>query len=211
MYQATEGIILSRKSFGEADRLLTIYTKDYGKITCIGKGVKRPKSRKSGHVEIASWCKIFVAKGKSLDILTEVELKKSFGHDNLSTAKANKIYHILELVDCLTPHNQKNAQVFYLLLSFLKKIGMDENFNLLSSAFKLKLLSTLGFFSSGNLKHSNAKVLLEKFENNNFEDLKENLNINDQGYLKLLAFLDSIIEDVTEHKLKTNKFLNASI
>lgn len=211
MYQATEGIVLSHKSFAEADRLLTIYTKDFGKITCIAKGVKRPKSRKSGHVEIASWCKIFTARGKNLDILTEVELKKSFGHENFSTAKANKIYHILELVDCLTPHNQKNADVFNLLLSFLKKIDMGEDFNLISSAFKLKLLSALGFFSAGSLQYSNAKDLLTMFETDNFESLKENLTINDENYLKLLAFLDSIIEDVAERKLKTNKFLNAAI
>ncbi len=210
MYQATEGIVLSHKNFGEADRLLTIYTKDFGKINCIAKGVKRPKSRKSGHVEIASWCKIFTARGKSLDILTEVELKKSFGHEDFSTTKANKIYHILELVDCLTPHNQKNTQVFDLLLSFLKKIDSGENFNLISSAFKLKLLAALGFFSADNLKYSSAKNLLTKFETDDFDSLKS-LKIDDENYLKLLAFLDSIIEDTAERKLKTNKFLNAAI
>ncbi|MEK7581085.1 MAG: DNA repair protein RecO [Patescibacteria group bacterium] len=208
MNQKAEGIILSRRNLGEADRILTIYTKEFGKISCIAKGVRKPTSRKSGHVELGSWCKIYVAHGKSLDILTEVELKKSFGHDDSTQEKTNRIYHMLELVNCLTAQNQKNSQVFFLLIEYLKKLAQGESFNLISTVFKLKLLSALGFFSSVNLKHTQSKLLLEKFESDKFEDLK-NININEENYLKLLAFLDSIIENVTERKLYTNKFIIA--
>lgn len=199
------------KNLGEADRLLTIYTKDFGKISCVAKGARRPLSKKTGHVEIASWCKIYIAKGKNLDILTEVQLLKSFGHDDFSEQRANKIYHILELVDHLTPTNQRNVQVFSLLLSFLKKIAAGEDFNLISATFKLKLLSILGFFATANLADSSARNLLEKFESEDFEELKNSLSLNEESYLKLLSFLDSIIENTTERKLRTNKFLNATI
>ena len=67
MYLRTEGVILKRRNFGEADRILTIYTRDYGKVICLAKGVRRPRSKKAGHLELGSWCKIFAVHGKNLD------------------------------------------------------------------------------------------------------------------------------------------------
>src|SRR3990167_9212024 len=159
MYFRTEGIILARRSFGEADRILTIYTKDYGKISAIGKGVRRPRYKKGGHLELGNWCKLFVAKGKNLDLLTEVETKKAFGIDNFSNMKANKIYHLLELVDALTQNEQKNQKVFFLLLEFLDEISKENNFDLISSVFKVKLLSELGFFSAKTLRGSKSQKI----------------------------------------------------
>jgi len=211
MYQKTEAVILSRKNFQEADRLLTIYTKDFGKISCIAKGVRKPTSRKSGHLENGSWCEVFIAKGKNLDILTEVELKKAFGLDNLKSEKTNEIYHFLELVDSLTPHNQKNIEVFSLLVNFLKKIELSQNFSLVSTVFKLRLLSILGFFSADNLKLSNAKTLLGRLQNEDLNKLQDEIIISENDYLKLSTFLDSIIEGVSERKLKTNRFIHAQL
>lgn len=211
MYLRTEGIILARRNFGEADRILTIYTKDYGKISAIAKGVRRPKSKKGGHVELGSWCKLFVAKGKNLDLLTEVETKKAFGIDNFSNVKANKIYHLLELVDSLTQHEQKNQKVFFLLLQYLAEISKGNNFDLISSVFKVKLLSELGFFSAKSLKGSKSQEFLQSLENENFENLQKKVKLDKENYLKLLAFLDSIIENLIERTLKTNRFLNGTV
>jgi len=208
MYFRTEGVILFRRNFGEADRILTIYTRDHGKVTALAKGVRRPRSRKAGHVELGNWCKIFVARGKNLDLLTEVELKRPFGIADFSEQKANKIYHLLELVDGLTPEKQKNPQVFILLVQFLKKISIGESFNLVSSVFKIKLLSTLGFFSAQNLKSLKAKELFQLMEEADFETIKEKVKLQQSAYLKLLSFLDSIIENLTQTKLKTSRFIS---
>lgn len=207
MYFKTEGVILARKNFGEADRILTIYTKDHGKISAIAKGVRRPRSKKAGHLELGNWCKVFVAKGKNIDLLTEVEVKRAFGIAEFAEKKANKIYHLLEIVDILTPHNQKNLRVFSLLVSFLKKTSKGEDFNLVSSAFKTKLLSTLGFFSSHNLKDSKAKNIFAILENDDFAALQGKINLTESSHLKLLAFLDSMIESIAGQKLKTARFL----
>ena len=226
---------MARRNFGEADRILIIYTKDYGKISAIAKGVRRPRSKKGGHVELGNWCKLFVAKGKNLDLLTEVETNKAFGIDNFSSAKANKIYHLLELVDSLTQHEQKNQKVFFLLLKYLDEISKGNNFDLISSVFKVKLLAELGFFSANSLKESRAKRVLEFLENEDFEKIKEKVNSSKdslgpqsrddrgtrtarltssqrrQSYLKLLTFLDSMIENLIERTLKTNRFVNGTV
>lgn len=206
----SEGIVLSRKSFQDADRLVTFYTRDFGKITVIAKGVKKPASRKAGHLELATYCTFYIAKGKNLDILTEVETKEAFGLENLSSRSTNEVYHLLELTNHLTVPNQKNKEVFDLLVDFLKVIGDEKNKNLTLVAFKIKLLSILGFFSTTNLKDSKSKNLLADFESQDLGQLKEKLG-GDGKYLKLLVFLDSIIERITERKLKTNRFINAQI
>lgn len=211
MYFKTEGIILLQKNLGEADKLLTIYTKDHGKLTCIAKGVRRPVSKKSGHIELGNWCRIFVAKGKNIDLLTEVEVKKAFGVENFTSDKANKIYHLLEIVNNLTPINQKSPRVFFLLISFLKRISQGGNFNLISSMFKIHLLKTLGFLSSSHLESSNIQQLLVELENKDYRKLNQETDFSKADNLKLLSFLDSMIENLTEKKLKTSKFIYAEI
>lgn len=208
MYYRTEGVILKRRNFGEADRILSIFTRDLGKVSVLARGVRRPKSKKAGHVEIGNWCKIFIARGKNLDLLCEVELKNAFGIADFSTIKANKIYHLLEIIDSLCEEKQKNVQVFDLIIKSLKEVVGGRDFNIIAASFKVKLLWRLGFFSTRNLKDSSIKDLLAIFETYDLEYIKSQANLSSKSYLKLLAFLDSIIERITEKKLKTPKFLN---
>ncbi len=207
MYLRTEGVILKRRNFGEADRILTIFTRDFGKVVCLGKGVRRPRSKKAGHLELGNWCKVFIAKGKNLDLLTEVELKRSFGIVDFSENKANRIYHILELIESLTPEHQKNTQAFILLVQFLKKAQTEEDFNLVSSVFKIKLLSTLGFFSSRSLPEGKNRDVITILEAEDFDFIKDSIRLSQGSYLKLLSFLDSMIENVSQQKLRTVRFL----
>lgn len=207
MYLRTYGIVLSRKNYGEADRILRIYTKDLGKVSALAKGVRRPRSRKGGHVEIGNLCKFFIAKGRNLDLVTEVELKKAFGIDKFTEDKANKIYHLLELVDLLTEEKQKNPEVFNLLFSFLKKIEKKDNFSLISSVFKVRLLKNLGFFSASSFKNSKMQSAFQILEDEDFETIEIRINGGKNGYLKLLNFLDSMIENIAQAKLRTNRFL----
>jgi len=69
----TEGIVLKRINYGEADRILTIYTKRHGKIRAIAKGVRKLTSRKAGSLELFNNVVLFLVKGKNLDIITEAQ------------------------------------------------------------------------------------------------------------------------------------------
>ena len=208
MYLRTEGIILKRKNFGEADRIVTIYTRDFGKVSCLAKGVRRPRSKKAGHIELGNWCKLFIAKGKNLDLLTEVEQKRAFGIEDFSEEKANKIYHLLELVNELTGEHEKNLHVFILLAQFLKKCNQnDKNFGIVSSVFKVKLMSLLGFFSAKSLTDSKAKSIFELLEDEEMETIESRIKFSKESNLKLLTFLDSMIENIIQSKLRTSRFL----
>lgn len=208
MYMRTEGVVLRRTNFGEADRIVTFYTRDLGKVTAIAHGVRRPRSKKAGHIELGSWCKIFIARGKSLDLLTEVELKKSFGAADFSEAKINKIYHLLELINKLTVDHQRNNRLFVLLINYLNLIEVEEDFNLVSNIFKIKILSCLGFFSSREFAQYKSGEIIKFFEHQDFNLIKKTVNLSEKSHLKLLRFLDSMIEEVTDQQLKTSRFLN---
>lgn len=147
----TEGIILKRINFGEADKLLTIYTKHYGKIRAIAKGVRRIISRKAGHVEIFNLARLFLSQGRNIDILTEAQTINSFKSWRNDLKKVAMAYYFCELVDKLTPDSQPHYQVFELLKNYLGKIG-SAKLPSLSRSFEENLLRELGFGVPEELK-----------------------------------------------------------
>ena len=72
-----EGIILQHSDWGEADRLLTIYTRELGKVRVLAKGVRKPRSRKAGHIEPFTRTVLLLARGRDLFILTQAEMLKT--------------------------------------------------------------------------------------------------------------------------------------
>jgi DNA repair protein RecO (recombination protein O) len=140
----TEAIILKRLNLGEADRILTAYTKHYGKIKALAKGVRKIASRKGGNVESFNHVTLFLAKGKNLDIVTEATAMATFSHLRKDLLKVGLAFYFCELVDKLTPEGQANRRVFELLKDTLGKIGKIKPLNLVRG-FEEALLDELGF------------------------------------------------------------------
>lgn len=153
----TEGIILKRINYGEADRILTIYTKHYGKIKALAKGVRRITSRRGGNVEIFNQAVLFFNKGKNLDILTEAQVVNSFKSWRRDLKKVATAYYFCELVDKLTPEEQPNQAVFQLLSRYLEKIG-TASLPELTRSFEETLLRELGFGVPEKLKKSSKSL-----------------------------------------------------
>jgi DNA repair protein RecO (recombination protein O) len=74
----TAVIVLRRTDFGEADRLLSVFTPEHGKLRLVAKGARKPSSRKSGHLELFSEGQFLVAVGRDLDIVTQAETVEPF-------------------------------------------------------------------------------------------------------------------------------------
>lgn len=163
----TEGIILKRSNFGEADKILTIYTKNYGKIRAMAKGVRKMASRKAGALELFNHSALFLAKGKNLDIICEVQTVNAYRRWRKDLLAVGLAYYLCELVDKLTPDEQENQPVFELLRDYLAKIGIFKPLALVRG-FEEKLLEELGFGvpadwrrSPGSLK-SYIESIIEK-------------------------------------------------
>lgn len=144
---STEGIILKRVDFGEADKLLTIFTKNKGKITSLAKGIRRIESRRSGNVDLLNHSKLFFAQGRSLPILTEAESISTFKELKKDLNKISLAYHLTELIDQFFHDQQENYKVFELLfesLTLLNLVSKEKAENIIR-AFEIKILTLSGY------------------------------------------------------------------
>ena len=141
----TEAIILRRQTFGEADRLLTVYTPGLGKIRVLAKGVRKPTSRKAGHVELFTHATLLVAKGKSLDIVTQAETINAFSPLRVDLTRAGCGYYLAELVDRFTEEGEENRRLFEAVLSALLRLSEAEDTDLVLRYFDLRLLDCVGY------------------------------------------------------------------
>ena len=144
---SSEGIILKRVDFGEADRLITIFTKNKGKIVSLAKGIRRIESRRAGNVELLNKAKLFFAQSKSLPILTEAESLKTYKNIKKDLKKVGYAYYLTELVDEFFHDSQENYKTFDLLSEALDNLDQINNARAenIVRAFELKILSLAGY------------------------------------------------------------------
>lgn len=162
----TEGVILKRSNVGEADKILTIFSKHYGKISVIAKGVRRTTSKKGGNLELFNQVKILVAKGKNLDIVTEAEVINSFKNWRKDLKKVAVAYRLCELVDRLTAEKVESEEVYEILVNYLSNLPTITNHQLLITNFELSLLQSLGFWPKGRpIGNTNLDVFIENLIN----------------------------------------------
>jgi DNA repair protein RecO (recombination protein O) len=141
-----QAIVLKRSDFGEADRLLTLYTPDHGKIRAIAKGARKPSSRKSGHVELFMYTALLLAKGRHLDIVTQADTLNAFVELQENLERLGYAYYLAELVDRFVEEATENRPLFDLLLNALKWLGDDSSDPLLLARyFELHLLQHVGY------------------------------------------------------------------
>lgn len=160
----TEGVIIRRRNFGEADRILTIFTKKSGKIKIKAPGVRKISSRRSSHVELLNLSLLTLYKGRNLPILIEAQSLENFSLLKEDLIKIGFAYHICELIEGLCPENQENRSVFYLLTNTLERLAKEDNKNIayVIHEFEIKLLTILGFWHHGrSLNNINIQSLIE--------------------------------------------------
>lgn len=208
----TEGIVLKRKDFGEADRVLTIFSKDKGKIAVVAKGVRRITSRRAGNVELLNRVVVYLHQGKGMPVLTEATSLETYQKIKGDLTLSTYAYHIIELVDKLTAENQENPRLYTELVEVLKRLEKNPR-QILIRAFEVKILSVLGFidFSSKTyISTLGVSIQSEKI----LKDLQfiswdqvEKMEINQREALELERVLRYHIERVIEGSLKSRQFL----
>jgi DNA repair protein RecO (recombination protein O) len=140
-----EAIVLGRMDLGEADRILTLYSRQHGKLRVIAKGARRPLSRLGPHLEYFSRSQLMLARGRDLDVVTGAETEdahlairddlEAFGHAS----------HMVELLNRLTEDRQENVAVFELLSSSLRLLADGVDAFHVTRHFELALLVLLGY------------------------------------------------------------------
>jgi DNA repair protein RecO (recombination protein O) len=144
VYQ-TEAVIIKRINLGEADRILTLYTPDYGKLKAVAKGTRRTKSKMGGHVELLTQSLLLLARGRNLDIVTQAQTINSFLplKDNLKHLSYG--LYVSELVDSFTEEHIENRDIFTLFLDTLQQLSDAKNDDTVLRYFELRLLDLSGY------------------------------------------------------------------
>jgi DNA repair protein RecO (recombination protein O) len=141
----TEGIVLKRTDFGEADRLLTLYTRDFGKLQAIAKAARKPQSRKTGHVELFMRTQFLFAKGHDLDIVTQAEMVEAYPALREDLVRTTYAAYVVELLDRLTVEEGQNISLYNLLADTLTRLTTTEDVRLVTRYYELRLLGLSGF------------------------------------------------------------------
>lgn len=203
----TEGLILKRKNFGEADRVLTVLTDRYGKISIIAKGVRRITSRRAGNVEVLNRVKLHLFKAKSYN-LTEAESLDTFAKLKENLTLSTTAFHIIELTDRLTAEEQKNPQLYELVVSILRILEKNPR-QIFIRAFEVKILSLLGFWGIEAIRDITPEIraILEELEYYSWQQIEE-LKLNEEQAIALERILRYYLERTLESELKSVKVLN---
>lgn len=207
-----EGLILKRSNFGEADKILTVLTKNLGKISVVARGVRKITSRRAGNVELLNIVKMGLFKRKGYT-LTEAESIETFPGIKSNLAISSAAFHILELAVRFLPENQPNFRSYDLIIETLKKLEKNPR-QLMLRAFEVKFLSILGFsnfqldnpglsskFQLGDVNR-NLQEILAKLENSSWDEIEE-MELQKDEAVALEKILRYYIEQILESKLKS--------
>lgn len=141
-----DAVVLRHSDYGEADRLLTLYTRQLGKTRAVAKGARKIASRKAGHIEPFTHVKLQLAKGRDMLILTQadtVDAYQPLREDLILTSHAS---YVLELLDRFTYQDEtENSAIFRLLTDTLSRLALKADPWLVIRYYEMRLLDHLGF------------------------------------------------------------------
>lgn len=205
--QFTKCIILSRTNYGEADRILTLLSLDYGKLRLMAKGVRRVKSKLAGGIELFSVSDITFSSGRGgLGTLMSARLDHHYGNIVNNIDRVQLGYEIINRIHKVT--EDATDEYYFLLLEqvFISLNDFTVSDLLIKLWFNAQLIKILGRSPNMTTDVDNKQLLIDKKYNFDFDNMA--FLVNDNGrysaqQIKVLRLLFS------SHQLKTiNKISN---
>lgn len=142
----TSGIIISENNFGDYDKMLTMLTPGYGKISCMAKGARRPKSALLAGTQFLCFGDYLLYKGTNTYNINSCETIEVFYNLRTDLDKLEYAVKITKIIKDVVQENQNSYKILQLFLNTLYVISeTNKNLELVYSIFKIKLLCYLGF------------------------------------------------------------------
>lgn len=139
-------ITLSRRNFREFDQVVSLYTKDWGKVELLARGIKKITSKQAAHVELFSFVTLEIAQGKELDHLTKAQTVNYFSDIRSDLRKSWLAAIVVNLVDNLVEVGEPDGRIYQALLDWLIFVNDATQASVcLVDGFVFKLLGYLGF------------------------------------------------------------------
>jgi DNA repair protein RecO (recombination protein O) len=145
---STEAIVLRTRDNKDADKIITLFTRDFGKQAVVAKGIKKLSSRKRGNLEVFNEVKTSVINTKGMGIITEVQLLNPFENIRNSLPKTSVAYFVVEVISRVSQDGEVNLDIYNLLIKYLNKINKSGKLKQIRNDFTVDLLTMLGFWPS---------------------------------------------------------------
>ncbi|MDD5568674.1 MAG: DNA repair protein RecO [Candidatus Omnitrophica bacterium] len=143
----TEAIIIRRMDFRETSLIADFYTRDFGKLSGLFKGIRTDPKKFASSVEISSYNDVIFYKksGASLHLVSACDLKDNFFNIRRNIMKAGMMGIMVELIASVMQPEDKNEEVFNLALECLKELEITSTPEKIMTIFKIKMLALSGF------------------------------------------------------------------
>jgi len=143
----TEAIVLNTQNFRQTSLIANFYTRDFGKLSGILKGIRQDPSKFNSNLDVFSLNEIIFYKktNSSLHLVTSCDLKRDFRLIKNDLERLRKAFSLVELLSALTVQEDRNVEVFDLSLACLEQLESNSNLNKILIIYKIKLLDFCGF------------------------------------------------------------------
>lgn len=141
----TAALVLRRIPLGEKDKIVTIFSRDRGKLSAVAKGARKPTSKLAGATEPLVLLRAAIAEGSSLDILSEAEVREAFPKLKADYGRYLRATYACELLEKVTEERDPHPESFDLLLSTLYILQRAAQPDTALHAFELQLLAQIGY------------------------------------------------------------------
>ncbi len=140
-----EAIVLRHLDWGEADRLIWLFTREYGKLRAVAKGVRKARSRKAGHLEPLTRVNLMLARGKEIPLITQAETLDAYLPLREDLIRMTCGLYMVELLDRFSYEEGANLPIFTLLADSLWRLNQGLDQDLVARYYEIRLLDHLGF------------------------------------------------------------------
>ncbi|MGE4357201.1 MAG: DNA repair protein RecO [Candidatus Omnitrophota bacterium] len=216
MIHKTEVFVLKRSEFRETSLILTLFTKEFGKINGLAKGVRVSPSRWRTSFPLFSYNTIVFYPRRGLNLITEGELLDDFGKDFSPFNKHIFASYLVELVDLFMPLEEKNERIFELLLKFFLLMRNEKDLERMVRIFEIKLIQLTGFspridrcirckrniMNSAYFSHRDGGLLCK-----NCASQDKNSSLIQPGTISTLKHILKVPEDILLSRFKMNRLI----
>jgi len=138
VYFKTEGLVIKKMPFGEADFLVRVLTKDFGKMDVLAKGARKTASKLNPHLDILNHIRMqFVKNGERIPTLMDAEIIAKYDDWFSDADKLSIMGRVLQVIDMVILPGAKDEKLFFMALEFFNKSkGEAEALGFLREFFK---------------------------------------------------------------------------
>ena len=145
-YLKTKGIVIREVNTGEADKIITVFSRSKGRISVLAKGARRPRSSNSAGAQFLSYCDYVLFSGRDMYSMNSSEVLEPFYEIRNDMVRLTYAAHFTDIVNDIIQENQPASGLLQLLLNSLHMLAKtDKPPELISRIFELRSLAIAGY------------------------------------------------------------------